>query len=936
MGTSESKPGGAYSNLGPNAGYVDDLYTLYQKDPKLVGPTWSQFFESGASLPVNGNSSPQNGSNGAAPTHTVSAPTPGDDILGERVYRMVSAYRNRAHLKAKINPIENTPIQPPAADDVNIPFYNFTQEQLGQTIACAGFKGEEFMLLGQLVTELELVYCNTIGFEFGHLLSQEERLWLQRRIERRFEEGYRLSEEQRIRALKKIIEAEAFESALHKKYVGHKRFSLQGAETIIPMLSIVLERAPSRGVRDIILGMAHRGRLNVLRNVLGKPLVELLTEFNDQNIFSALGSGDVKYHMGFESSYETPEGEKVNLTLVPNPSHLEFVGPVVEGIARAKQDVLYDHRRDSVLPVLIHGDAAFIGQGVVPEMLNMSLVDGYSTGGTVHLIINNQVGFTTGPEESRSSYYTTDFAKAVQAPIFHVNGEDIESCCWATKTALDFSNRFGRDVVLDLYCYRKYGHNEGDDPSFTQPIIYREINEKKPLSNVYGEALAEEGVISADTVDNHFEECYAEFDTAHQATQNNAPIGEACPVHGRLRVPNPDTGVSKSRLDTIARSLTEYPESFTVHPKLHRILEKRIESVVSEKDIEWGMAEILAYGSLVQEGVSVRLSGQDCGRGTFSQRHARLVDYETGASHFPLETLAQNAHFEVLNSTLSEAAVLGFEFGYSAEAKNALVLWEAQFGDFANGAQVIIDQFIAASEQKWDQLSGIVLLLPHGYEGQGPEHSSARLERYLQLCADGNMVVAYPSTAAQYFHLLRRQGLMEIKRPLVVMTPKSLLRSNRAACLTSDLTTGQFQNVMEENFGSGDVEHVVFCSGKVYYDLADHLQARVEGDAPDYGAVKVVRVEQLYPFPQFELKRALRDVDAKSYAWVQEEPHNMGAWSYIEPALRGRLNLDVQYAGRPASASTATGSSRRHSVEQKDIFAQLENIHQLHSEGRDE
>lgn len=936
-----------FSQFGQNSGYVEELYKLFCVDPGLVGQDWASYFASisedtGGSLKsingsTNGGSSSQSGiysqeaANGYSefpvnPPCTSEqvglgqAPPGVDSGIQDRVYRLVSAYRSRGHLRAEINPLSEGIIPLPDAEDLDLSFYNFSPEQLEQVYYCAGFAGQETMKLSTLLSDLKRVYCSSIGFEFTHLFSQEERAWLQGQIEKRFTSGgYRLTKPQKLRRLQKIIDAETFESELHRKYVGHKRFSLQGSETLIPMIDTLLEEAASRGTSDVVVGMPHRGRLNVLCNTLGKPLEEMFSEFEDQNIFSALGSGDVKYHMGYESEYETFEGGSIKVKLCPNPSHLEFVDPVVEGVARALQDHEYGGDRESVLPVLIHGDAAFVGQGVVYETLNLSNVEGYETGGTIHIIVNNQIGFTTTPDESRSTVYCTDFAKAILAPVLHINCENVEAACWAIKLACKFRQRYHRDIVLDLYSYRKFGHNEGDDPSFTQPVIYRQIKEKLSTAKIYSDKLLSEGEITDADIESYLHDYKERFRRAVEDSVR-PQVGAACSVHGRLKVPVDPTGVPAEQLEEIAASLVSYPEGFTVHPKLGKILEKRVASLTAGgKGIDWGFAEALAFGSILRDGYGVRLSGQDSGRGTFSQRHLILNDNVTGEQFSPLQSLdgvKEEVTFDAINSTLSEAAVLGFEFGYSSIANNTLTLWEAQFGDFVNGAQVLIDQFLSSSEQKWNQRSGVVLLLPHGYEGQGPEHSSARLERFLQACADGNMNVAYPTTASQYFHLLRKQAHRVLKRPLIIMTPKSLLRYPGAACELSDITSGCFTPVLVKNFGKKP-EHVVFTTGKIYYELKEAL--KLVKDA----RVRILRIERLYPFPAAEVKEALKRIKPVSYSWMQEEPRNMGAWNFIEPHLRECIGESPEYFGRVESASTATGSSKAHAAEQKLIIGNV-------------
>ncbi len=909
---------------GPNSGFIRDLYELYEKDPSLVGKTWADLFEKFSDKTSGYKNGSANGhTNGYEPravaTATISnerSPVSALTLeLQERVQKLVSCYRNYGHLLAEINPLTQGVCPLPKAEDLHV---SFNDEELRTVVRTGGLLGKQSSTVEEVLADLKSAYCGTIGFEYTHLISEEERLWLQVRIESG-RKAY--SAERRIRAFQKLVEAEQFESQLHTKYVGQKRFSLQGGETLIPILDTIIDRCGDVGIKEVVMGQAHRGRLNVLVNIAGKPIEDLFNEFEDQAVYSVLGSGDVKYHKGYRHRVQTTSGAEVHTTFAPNPSHLEFVDPVVEGIARAKQDLVHKYDRVSVLPLLMHGEAAFVGQGVVTETLNLSRVDGYATGGTLHVVINNQIGFTTNPVDARSTVYSTDFAKAVQAPIFHVNGEDVDACLWIAELALDFRVAFKKDVVIDMYCFRKLGHNEGDDPSFTQPQAYAEISQKKNVAQLYGQRLIEDGILTESEVKGAFERYAQSFKDSYAAKKPKL-LGEACPVYGRLRVPTPPTGVEKSQLEIIADTLINYPSSFTPHQKLTGILEKRVQTLQQGKGIDWGFAEALAYGSLLLQGINVRLSGQDCGRGTFSHRHLALSDVAKLDRYYPLNKLnadgRTSARFEVINSTLSEAAVIGFEFGYSSVAPQSLVMWEAQFGDFANGAQVHIDQFIASSEVKWDQLSGLVLLLPHGFEGQGSEHSSARLERFLQLSAEGNMVVCYPSNARQIFHLLRRQGLMEIKRPLVVMTPKSLLRLPDATSAVEEFTAGQFEPVIEDDIlTDSEPAHVVLLSGKIYYEVAAAIKKQ---SGP---SVKLIRLEQLHPFPQFELKKALKDIRTKSFFWVQEEPQNMGAWSYLEPYLKGKLEINPIYIGRPAAASPATGSHKYHGIEQGRILNEL-------------
>ncbi len=896
------------NEFGPNQGYINELFTLYQIDPELVSADWRQYFSR-----YQVNTTEVQGRINLSQTE--------DWRLQESVFRYVDAFRKYGHLKAEINPLALGIVPLPSIYQLDNNFYNFTEEQLNQEVLCYHFQNKQSMILKDLIKELHRVYSGSIGFEYEHILDPDRRYWLRERIEDRLN-TQALTIDESIARLKDLIDAEVFEDQLHKKYIGQKRFSLEGGETLIPVIKTIINEACGSDVHEIVLGMAHRGRLNVLRNILGKPLQEIFFEFEDKNPNAVIGSGDVKYHLGFESTFCNAKKEEVQLSLAPNPSHLEFVYPVIEGMCRAKQDLNYQRDRKSVLPLALHGDAAFIGQGVVAETLNFANVSGYCTGGTIHLVINNQIGFTTTPDESRSSVYCTSFANAIEAPVLHVNAEDVEAACWAAKLALDYRNTFGQDIVLDLYCYRKYGHNEGDDPNFTQPLLYQGIKQKKLISEYFLDSLTKDHKLTAQQIIDYRTQIIADFDREQSALRLPRVNGDACPMHGRLRSYPVAQDISKEKFQEVLTAVTNFPKNFTVYPKLDAILKKRADIFDAEQGVDWGMAEILAYGTLIQDGINVRLSGQDCGRGTFSHRHLMLNDSKTGAHYLSVEPLINQYHtdLDVLNSTLSETGILAFEFGYSTVALNSLVIWEAQFGDFGNGAQVIIDQFIASSEQKWNQLSGIVLLLPHGFEGQGPEHSSARLERYLQLCADGNMVVFYPTTTSQIFHLLRAQAMSSIKRPLVIMSPKSLLRSPSASSKWEQLAQGSFETIFVNNFPAKKTrkkKQLVFTTGKIYYDLEKALLAREDL------TVQVIRVEQLYPFPQFEIKKAIKDFEYTECIWIQEEPLNMGAWLYIEPYLRTKLDLAVTYIGRETSASPATGSPRRHEFEQKGLISEL-------------
>jgi len=900
-----------WSQFGENAALVQSFYELYRADPALVDSAWQRFFSemlTGFAPQSNGHAAPANGH-----SVTLSEITTRDANLAMRATKLVENFRRYGHLKANFNPLTKGIEKLPDCAHLEI---NFSESELSSEVPANGFHNHNSIELRKLISELRSIYCGSIGFEVDHLMNDEERGWLLTRIEGRFEQQS-FSREQKENILKMLLKAEAFESELNKKYVGQTRFSSEGGESLMPMLDLVREEGPRFGVSEVLFGMAHRARLNVLLNILGKPLEIMLAECDDRNVTSVAGSGDVKYHMGFDSTYTTAAGANVRLLMAPNPSHLEFVNPIVEGMTRGRQDLKYERDRKKALALLIHGDAAFIGQGIVVETINLCRVPGYTTGGTLHIVINNQVGFTTNPEEGKSTTYCTDMAKAVGAPVFHVNGDDPEACCWVTRLALEFRERFQRDVIIDLVCYRKYGHNEGDDPTFTQPLMYSEVKSKTPVARLYQAKLAESYPEIDAMAQGVLSDFKAAFDQAHSKVSQFEPA-EACLVHGKIKGKEPVTSVAKPKLEEVANSLITYPSGFTIHPKLKTILEKRVKSFNENSGIDWGFAEVLAFGSLVLDGYSVRLSGQDCGRGTFGQRHLLLTDFQNGSHYKPFTQLkAKNdASFAVFNSPLSESGVMGFEFGYSSIAENTLTLWEAQYGDFVNGAQVIVDQFIANSEQAWGQLSGLVLLLPHGFEGQGPEHSSARLERFLQQASEGNFVVCYPSSSAQHFHMLRRQAFRPVKRPLIVMTPKSLLRSPSASSKLEDFTSGSFKPLLRDDFGSAaSAKALVLLSGKIYHDLVAELKKQPASD------FSILRVEELYPLPKKEILKAISDSPkAKRIIWAQEEPQNMGAWTHIRANLE---ELQLEYVGRPSSASTATGSHKRHAAEQREIVNKI-------------
>jgi 2-oxoglutarate dehydrogenase E1 component len=848
------------------------------------------------------------------------------------IMQLINAYRVRGHLVADLDPLGTEPSYHPELDPetYGLTIWDLDREfltgSLGEAIGEGAHK--EVATLRQILETLRQTYCGKIGCEYMNIQVPEQKRWLQQRMEPGAN-NWPLDRETRIRILRHTIAAEEFEHFLHSRFVGQKRFALEGGETALAILEEILERAASAGVHEVVMGMAHRGRLNVLANVVGKDLKQIFSEFEGEiDPSSTQGSGDVKYHLGANVVRKMESGRELAVALSPNPSHLEAVDPVVEGIVRPKQDLLGDKERARVIPVLVHGDAAFAGQGVVAETLNLSQLDGYSTGGTIHVIINNQIGFTTNSDESRSTPYSTDVARGVQAPIFHVNGDDPEAAIRVVELAFDYRQQFQKDVVIDMFCYRRHGHNEGDDPSYTQPIMYRKIKEHKPVSAIYGARLEREGIVTAGEMDAMRQAVTARLSAAYDAVQQRAEryeLQELSAVTGDDINPFcPRTAVNRQVLERVIHGLTSFPPNFHLHPKLRGFVDKRRDAVQKGTSIDWAFGEALAFGTLALEGTPVRLSGQDSGRGTFSQRHLAFYDSETGKRYVPMQHISPSqGRFDVFDSSLSEYAVLGFEFGYSLADPLSLVIWEGQFGDFANGAQIMIDQFISCAESKWGQPSGLVMLLPHGYEGQGPEHSSARIERFLTLCAEQNMQVANCTTPAQYFHLLRRQmyggaDRRGTRKPLVIFTPKSLLRHPRAISALHDFTAGGFVEVLDDAAaGAAAVTRMVFCSGKIYYDL---LAAREERQAAH---VALVRVEQLYPFAAEQAEEILgRYAPSAEVIWAQEEPRNMGPWrvmrEFIQPLL-DPTRREVRYVGRPEAASPATGSAKRHQQELAEI-----------------
>jgi multifunctional 2-oxoglutarate metabolism enzyme len=846
----------------------------------------------------------------------------GDDMGEHQAYvlQLINMYRVRGHLQANLNPLSQ---DVHSHSELNPELYGLSLWDYDREFLTLGLAGKQRMTLREILDTLREAYCLTIGVEFMHIQEPDQKHWIQTRSEG-VARGQWLTHDKKHRILDMLNAAEAFERFLHTKYIGHKRFGLEGAESLIPTLDALFSHAIDLDVETVVMGMAHRGRLNVLSNILGKGFGKIFGEF-DGNLDpdSMQGSGDVKYHLGANGTYRRADDRTLYAILSSNPSHLEAVDPVVEGMTRAMQDRKGDTTRSTVLPLLIHGDAAFAGQGVVAETLNFSMLSGYRTGGTIHIVVNNGIGFTTSPRDARSSVYATDVAKMVQAPIFHVNGDDPEACVRVIELALEFRQEFRKDVVVDLICYRKHGHNEGDDPSYTQPIMYAQIRDKRPVRKLYTEALVNRGDITIDEAEKALLDFQTKLQRAFDETRSSTPpqpnretVFREIPEHV---TPDILTAVPRDTLDDILAALTGMPPSFTIHPKLGQLMQQR-RAMLERNAVDWATAEALAFGSLLVEGFPIRLSGQDTRRGTFSQRHSVLVDHATAAEYIPLNAIRPGqATFLPYDSLLSEYAVLGFDYGFSVAWSDCLVIWEAQFGDFVNGAEIIIDQFIAAAEDKWKQRSGLVMLLPHGFEGQGPEHSSARMERFLTLCAEANMRVAAPTTAAQYFHLLRRQALLEEKKPLVVFTPKSLLRADAAKSAAEAFSENSFQCVIDDPAHPTDATRLLLCSGKVAHDLFAHRAAQAVA-----GTV-IARVEQLYPFPLDEIVALIRRYPkVRDVRWVQEEPRNMGAWNFVYARLRDLLKhpYTFDFVGRVPSGSPASGSQAIHIMEQEKLLAE--------------
>jgi 2-oxoglutarate dehydrogenase E1 component len=900
-----------------NADLLDEYYQRWKKDPATVDSTWSAFFE-GFEL---GLSPARNGSG----VLEVSALPGMDPQLRNRIDSLVNNYRILGHTQARLDPLSETlPEQPALA----LKAFGLEETPPDTVVSSRYFRDSAPLPFQDLLKNLHAIYSDTIGLEFMHIQDRSRRAWLQKKLEGRLIAPPTGADQQK-QYLRWLMEAETFEQFVHTKFIGQKRFSLQGGESLMVILETILATCPSAQVKEIVMGMTHRGRLTVLANFLKKSYDVIFKEFSENYVPDLVGGdGDVKYHLGYES-LRTVGSAEVGIRLAANPSHLEIVNPVVEGKARARQRILEDtEERKKVLPLLLHGDAAFAGQGIVAEVLNLSQLAGYETGGTVHVIVNNQIGFTTLPADARSTTYCTDVAKMIEAPIFHVNGDDPLAVAFAADTAFEFRQRFSCDVVIDMYCYRRYGHNETDEPSFTQPKLYKRIYSHPPVTKIFKDRMLESRALTLEEAEALEKEFRVRLEKAltevrSSAVESRIDLERSFEESAAIFQPpysheEPDTRISAKTVGHIVDGVTRVPDGFRVQPQIRKIiLERRKKHFAEGGPFDWAYAEALAFGSLLIEGIPVRLSGQDSRRGTFSQRHSVLYDVETRDRYIPLSNLSPGqARFCVYNSMLSEAAVLGFDYGYSMDFPAMLCLWEAQFGDFANGAQVVIDQFIASSESKWQRPSGIVLLLPHGYEGQGPEHSSARLERYLQLCAEENIQVCNLTTPAQYFHVLRRQVKRNFRKPLILMTPKSLLRNDRAVSRLSDFTDSSFQAILPPTFlgREDEVQRLVFSTGKVYYDLLAHLEAHQMKNTA------LIRIEQLYPLQLETLTKMVAVFsNVTQWVWCQEEPKNMGAWSYMWPLFDSIGKGSVRYAGRPEAASPAVGSKAWHDHQQKEL-----------------
>ncbi len=910
-----------------NLVYVEELYAAWRRNAAAVSPEWQRHFTA-----MQSGRGPNGERPGPSfrpfsifnpPVARIEAEPARLASLQDRVNQLIRNYRVRGHMIAHVDPLG---LPRPVPPELALEYFHFTEADLDRRVPCETLQCDGPKTLREIVELLRDTYCRSIGVQFMHISDVTVRRWLQRRMEST-RNRLALGREEQLRILTRLTDAVTFEEFIRKKFIGAKTFSLEGCESLIPLLDLAIETAGAQGVREIVLGMAHRGRLNVLANIVGKSPREIFREFEDADPERFVGRGDVKYHLGYSGEWVTADGQKIHASLCFNPSHLEFVDPVVLGRTRAKQDRAGDAGRERALALLIHGDAALAGEGIVQETLNLSTLPGYAVGGTLHVVVNNQLGFTTAPAEGRSTEYPTDVARMLQVPVFHVNGEDPEAVAQVVRLAMDFRATFRRDVFIDMFGYRRLGHNESDEPGFTQPVLYRAIENRPTVREGYLDHLLELGGVTREEADDI---------SAHrrqhlEAELSQARGGEDRPADGRRRglwkdyqggpdadVPEVETGVAVKRLAELLEVQTHFPRDFHLHPKLERAVELRRKMAAGEHPLDWSAAEALAFATLAAEGFRIRLSGQDSGRGTFSQRHGVLYDFEDGHPYVPLQHLVPDqAPVEILNSPLSEAGVLGFEYGYSLEWPDGLILWEAQFGDFVNAAQVAVDQFIASAEDKWRRLSGLVLLLPHGFEGMGPEHSSARLERFLSLAAEDNLQVVQPTTPAQYFHCQRRQVLRPWRKPLVVMTPKSLLRHPAAVSALRNCAAAGFQRVLPESRRLRKVDRVLLCSGKIFYELVHRRDELKRND------VAIVRMEQLYPLRLDALEAALKSYrKGTRVLWVQEEPENMGAWRYLRGALGEKLlgRFRWKRVSRPESASPATGSASAHKQEQLQLM----------------
>ncbi|MGN7725033.1 2-oxoglutarate dehydrogenase E1 component [Luteimonas sp. 22616] len=917
------------SQLGSNAAYIEDLYEQYLVAPDSVGSQWKAWFDGfkgreAGDIPHSAVIESVAAAGRQAARGMVASQGAGDE-RERNVGRLITAYRSRGHLGAALDPLAMQ--DKPEAPDLGLAFHRLSEGDLSSEFSTGGVGGNARMKLGDLLARLKATYTGPIGAEFMHITDAEQRRWIYERLEAAGGDYGRTADDKR-RILERLTAAEGLERYLHTKYVGQKRFSLEGGDSMIPLLDNMVRRAGENGVKDIVVGMAHRGRLNVLVNTLGKSPRKLFDEFEgkfDHAESDRAHTGDVKYHMGFSADIATPGGP-VHLALAFNPSHLEIVDPVVAGSVRSRQHRRGDTQRKQVLPILLHGDAAFAGQGVVMELFQMSQARGFAVGGTVHIVINNQVGFTTSAaEDARSTLYCTDVAKMVGAPVLHVNGDDPEAVVFCAELAFDFRQRFGKDVVIDLVCYRRHGHNEADEPAATQPLMYQTIRAHKTTRELYAQRLTTAGTLAEGDAQKIVDDYRDTLDAGKVTTElatvkpDEFTIDWSKYLSGKLSDPV-DTTVKRATLDKLAKAITTIPAEIVLHPRVAKIYDDRRKMAAGEQSADWGFAENLAYATVLDEGHKLRLVGQDSGRGTFFHRHAVLHDQKSDADYLPLQQLVKNPEdATIIDSLLSEEAVMAFEYGYATADPDTLDIWEGQFGDFANGAQVVIDQFISSGEAKWNRLCGMALFLPHGYEGQGPEHSSARLERFLQLCALDNMLVCVPTTPAQAFHMIRRQMRMDTRKPLVVMTPKSLLRHKLAVSSLDELAKGSFQHLIADSTSTPKkAKRVVLCSGKVYYDLLEDMHKREADD------VALIRVEQLYPFPRellaAELKRYSKATDV---VWCQEEPHNQGAWYQIRHHLVACLaaGQSLHYAGRSRSPSPAVGHFNDHVAEQNQLVA---------------